>query len=376
MIVRHTETRSYQEPSVRFYRTIALAFLCVAVVLIGVVMFITSKKATITIVAKEDSSTVTMSVPVGVNVTNGVTGTVATSTFFWKEKYYPTGFKTSESVAIGEVIIYNKTNQAQTLVKTTRLLTPTNILFRLSDRVTIPANGQITASVYADVAGQTSEIGPSQFIIPGLPVDKQKFVYAESKGNMVGGVRKVGILTDADILAAKKDFAGKVEEKFPVTPVGNMAVAITVLDQVAEADRKAGEEVDGFFVSGTSTILIVNYDATTLKLMVEKEMAGKTESGAEKILAVSGEPRVTVVKGDTANNTAELSVRQEASATIDPDADELNPKVFLGKTKEEIERYVMGLSHVTATEVKFSPSWMRKAPTVPDRIKVIVKNVK
>lgn len=375
MIVRHTETRCYQEPSVRFYRTIALAFLCVAVILIGIVMFITSKKATITIVAKEDAKTVAMTVPVGVNVSNGINGTVVTSTFYWKEKYYPTGFKTTESVAIGEVIIYNKTGQSQTLVKTTRLLTPTNILFRLSDRVTVPANGQITASVYADVAGQASEIGPSQFVIPGLPADKQKFVYAESKGSMVGGVRKVGILTEADILAAKKDFVGKVEEKYPATQTGNMAIAIAVMDQILEVDRKAGEEVDGFYVSGTSTVLVVNYDAITLKQMVEKEMAGKTESGAEKILAVSGEPRV-VVKGMVGGSVAELAVKQEANATIDPDADELNPKVFLGKSKDEIERYVMGLSHVTATEVKFSPSWMRKAPTVPDRIKVIVKNVK
>jgi len=61
---------------------------------------------------------------------------------------------------------------------------------------------------------------------------------------------------------------------------------------------------------------------------------------------------------------------------LDADAEKVAPTQFLGKTKEEIERLIMGLDHVSAAEVKFSPSWIRKSPTVVDHVKVIVKNIK
>ena len=43
------------EPPVRFYRAIALSFLAVTIILLGVVVYITSQKANIIIVAKEDN---------------------------------------------------------------------------------------------------------------------------------------------------------------------------------------------------------------------------------------------------------------------------------------------------------------------------------
>ncbi|MDO8509668.1 MAG: hypothetical protein Q7S24_00825, partial [bacterium] len=137
MIVRQRETRSRlpNEPTVRFYRTIAFTFLILTVVLLGVVVFITSKKATITIVAKEDIKSVNLNISVGSdnNDSDQIKGQVTAVEFAWSEKYYPTGSKTIEGVAEGEVVIYNKSSVDQTLVKTTRLLNPDGVLYRLED---------------------------------------------------------------------------------------------------------------------------------------------------------------------------------------------------------------------------------------------------
>ena len=179
MITHRLGTQSpAPEPAVRFYKIIALTFLVITIALLGVVVFITSKKATVVIVAKEDTKNVNVNVKVAkeANKENTMAGLVSSVDFSWSEKYYPTGNKTVEGIATGEVVLYNKTNASQALVKTTRLLNPQGILFRLSDRVTVPANGQIVALVYADEVGPKSDIGSSTFTIPGLSEDKQKVI--------------------------------------------------------------------------------------------------------------------------------------------------------------------------------------------------------
>ncbi len=382
MRVRHTETRSQSsEPSVNFYRTIALSFLIITVVLLAVVVFVTSKKATITILAKEDTRSVNMTVSLsagsGLLADNTIMGTVSSSIINFSQKYFPTGSKTIEGVAGGEVTIYNKTNESQVLVKTTRLLTENGIMFRLSDKVSVPANGQIVATVYADKAGVQSDIGPSQFIIPGLATDKQKLVYGVSIKSMDTGIRKVGILTDDDIKAANKDFEEKIKEQYDVVSTDeNFKKVVTVTGVNPTIDKKVGEEVDGFNLSGTSTVVIISYNKKSLNDAISKVVSSKVDNTLEKVLTVTNDPKITVTSYDSTNKTAQLSVSQDVLVTLDANAEKLSPQYFMDKSKDDIERYVFELNHVAGVEVVFSPSWISKAPTVPDKIKVIVKNVK
>lgn len=382
MRVRHTETRAkYSEPSVNFYRTIALSFLIITVVLLAVVIFVTSKKATITILAKEDTRSVNLTV--GLSTGNGIldnstiVGTVSSSVINFSQKYYPTGSKTIEGLAGGEVTLYNKTNEAQVLVKTTRLITEKGILFRLSDKVTVPANGQVNAAVYADKSGSESDIGPSNFIIPGLATDKQKVVYAVSLKPMDSAVRKVGVLTEEDIKAASKNFEEKIKEQFAVVSTDeNIKSVVTVTGANPISDKKAGQEIDGFFLIGTSTVVIISYNKKSLNDVVSKVVSSKVDNTLEKVLTVTNDPKVVVASYDSINKTAQLSVSQDVLVTLDANAEKLSPQYFMGKSKDEIERYVFELSHVAGVEVVFTPSWISKAPTVPDKIKVVVKNVK
>lgn len=380
MIVRHTETR-VQEPSVRFYRTIALTFLIITVGLLGFVIFITSKKAVITVVAKEDTKSINISINLdGVGDNGKIKGVVTNTVFFSEEKYFPTGSKTMTGVAEGEVVIYNKSNVEQVLVKTTRLLNPEGVLFRLKDRVVVPANGEITAKVYADKEGAESEIGPSQFIIPGLNTERQKFIYAESKNKMVGGTRLIGFLSESDLNNAKLDYADKVKKATVDSLTGSnwegLGKIAMVVSQTVSADKNVGEEIDGFVLSGTSTLVVVGYDRLALSNLVGKEMSKKIDIGSERVLSVTGDPVVSILGYDLANRSAQLSIKQEAVVSLDPDAETLLPRNFTGKSADEIKRYLVGLDHVAEVEVKLSPSWIRKAPTVPDHIKVIVKSIK
>jgi len=382
MRVRHTETRAHNsEPSVNFYRTIALSFLIITVVLLAVVVFVTSKKATITILAKEDTRSVNLTV--GLSTGNGalnentISGSVSSSVINFSQKYFPTGSKTIEGLAGGEVTIFNKTNEPQVLVKTTRLLTDKGILFRLADKVTAPANGQVIATVYADKSGAESDIGASKFTIPGLDAAKQKVVYAESTKPMNTSVRKVGILTDGDIKAAAADFEEKIKEQYASSSSDeNTKTVVTVTGANPVSDKKIGEEVDGFNLSGTSTVVVISYDKKSLNDAISKVVSSKVDNTLEKVLTVTNDPKVSVSSYDAVSKTAQLSVSQDVLVTLDANAEKLSPQYFMDKSKDDIERYVFELSHVAGVEVNFSPSWISKAPTVPDKIKIVVKNVK
>lgn len=383
MRVRHTETRSYQsEPSVNFYRTIALSFLVITVVLLAVVVFVTSKKATVTILAKEDTKSINLSVGVNTNTSTAegasvITGSVSSTLVNFSQKYFPTGSKTVEGIAGGQVTLYNNTAEAQTLVKTTRLLSDKGVLFRLSDKVTVPANGKTTAQVYADKSSADNAIGPSQFTIPGLAIDKQKLIFAKSEVAMESGVKKIGVLTDEDIKAAQQDFAQKLKAQYSSESADpNTKKIVSILNNNPTTDKKVGDEVDGFTLSGTSTVVIVSYDKASLDSVVSVAVSSKVDVALEKVLTVTNEPKVEVVSYDAVSGSAQLSVNQDVKVTLDANAEKLSPQYFMGKSKDEIERYVFELDHVAGVQVDFSPGWIGKAPSVPDKIKVIVKDVK
>lgn len=369
----------------RFYRTIAISFLIITLALLGIIIFFTSKSATVVIVAKNDNKNINLNVSVGANTSSAsnlsIDGLVTTTIFSWSEKYFPTGNKTTEGVATGKVTIYNTSNISQALVKTTRLLTSTGVLFRLSERVLVPATGQVIADVYADQAGTTGDIGPSTFTVPGLSADKQKLIYAKSDEAMSGGVQTIGILTDDDIKTAEADYADKV-----VQAVGNALQyspynayddkLISVVDNKnIKVDHKAGDEVSEFNISGTSSVAIVYYNKENLQELVQKAMQDKIDLTSERILSASQNPQISLVSYDVTKNTAQISMYQDVLVTLDANADRLSVENFFGKSKADIERYILSLPHVVGVDVQFSPSWMGSAPSVSDKIKVVVKSV-
>lgn len=365
------------EPPVRFYKTIAISFLAVTIIMLGIVIFFTSKKAVIVVGSKNDNKTISFTTQVEPQKTSdaNIVGSVSSTFFTWSKKYFPTGNRTEDGVATGEVIIYNKTNTDQVLVKITRLLTPNNVMFRLSDRVTVPANGQVTAAVYADQSGTSSEIGPSQFTIPGLSEDKQKVINAESVAKMVGGTKKIGILTEEDLRAAEADYVEAVKIAFASSSADQGSVISSVVDHTVKSDHRAGEEVSEFTLSGKNTVVVVSYNKDDIIEVADREIAKQIDTGMEKVLSINKDPKISLTSYDLVKGAAYLSVSQDVLVTLDVNGEKLAAYNFFNKSKDQIERYVLGLSHVAGVDVKFSPAWMRTTPSAQDHIKVIVKNV-
>lgn len=380
MITHRVTTQLAPEPPVRFYRTIAVTFLVVTLLLLGVIIFFTSKKASIVIVAKTDNKNVNLMVDVGErkNGDMSILGLVTTTKFSYSQRYSPTGNKTTDGLSGGEVTLYNETSAPQTLVKTTRLLTSSGVLFHLSNQVIVPAKGEIVANVYADQPGATGNIAPSKFTIPGLNEEKQKVIYASSDKDMSGGIRTIGVLSAEDIKSAKVDFSTKIKQAVEksLSPVGSYNQKLLfVPDNNVVVDKDIGQEVSEFNLSGTSTVVVVYYNNEDLKSLLSKEVANRVDATTEKALSIGKDSQVTLASYDLEKQKAQLSVYQDVLVTLDVNAEKLAVNNFFGKKKDEIERYVFGLGHVVGVDVKFSPGWIRTAPSVPDKVQVVVKNV-
>ena len=110
--------------------------------------------------------------------------------------------------------------------------------------------------------------------------------------------------------------------------------------------------------------------------MIATVVSSKIDDTLEKILTITNEPKVAVSTYDSISKSVQLAVNQDVMVTLDANAEKLSPQYFMDKSKDDIEKYVFELNHVAGVEVNFSPSWIGKAPTVPDKIKVVVKNVK
>lgn len=343
----------------------------------------TTKRAAITVLAFEETKALEVRVGVGPEAGNNViSGTVTSTIFHWSKKYTPGATKSIEGTAKGEVTLYNKTGQSQALRKTTRLLTDTGILFRLSNYVAIPANGQVVAEVYADKPGKESDIPPSRFTIPGLSADLQKDIYAVSAKAMQGGGTMVGVVTPEELTAAEQDFKEKIKgafitEKFPANAASADQHLVSVIDSKVVADQKAGAEVREFTLTGTSTLAVISYNQTELNQLVQKMISEKIDVATEKVLTTDAPLRVTLTATTLPKGMAELSVNKPIVVTLNEDSEQLKETNFTGKTKEEIQQYVKTLPHVTGAEVNFTPGWLvHTAPTIPGKIKVTVRMVK
>ncbi len=150
--------------------------------------------------------------------------------------FQATGKRIAEGRAEGKVKIINNSAGAQTLVATTRLLR-NDILFRLKDRVTVLAGGEVEAAVYADQIGAAGDIGPGKFTIPGLSPTLQKLIYAESEAPMVGGAVETTVVSEADIEQAKEKLLAEITNVSILDEVkSNLAAGEILLPAVLETE--------------------------------------------------------------------------------------------------------------------------------------------
>ncbi len=170
------------------------AVVALFVIIVAITALFVFSAARVEIIPKTNTATITTEL----TATASSTGTLPFSLIKIDkramQKIPYTGTKTVSSIAHGTITIYNTRSVAQPLIKRTRFETLNGIIFRIGDKVLVPAKhmnnpGSITVPVYADKAGSKYNIAPSFFTVPGLAnTSLADTIYAKSGITMSGGV--------------------------------------------------------------------------------------------------------------------------------------------------------------------------------------------
>lgn len=367
-------------PSPRFYRAIALTFLGVTLFLVILVIFFLGGKAVISLTLKPQTVKADTNLTVAAAAQGKqAAGLVLAATVKGEKSFSPSGGSEIPASAIGQVIIYNKTSAAQPLVATTRLLSPEKVLFRLKNSALAPANGQVTAEVYADKPGRAGEIGPAKFIIPGLSDIKQKDIYAESKVKFSNGVKRLAAITDADLKAAEESLVAGLYNQGQ-TQLINQAKAsstnfsanlFTYTKNFVKTEAKVGAVADNFKLAGEIQVAGVFYNPEDLRNLL---LAGVEENLAnnQELAGPAAAPSIQINKYDLAAKTANLRVIQEFLVRTGFTDEALDKTKLLGQPKADALAYLKNLSWIDKAEIKTQPSWLKKIPSEASKVEIKV----
>jgi len=377
MTPRRKETNLDGGQSVRFYKIVALSFLFLTIALLAIIVFMSSKQATITVITKPESVEINSTLEINSEGEDN-NGQVVTTEIELEKTFKPKSTKEEISLAVGFVTLHNEKEYAQPLVATTRLLSSDGVLFRLKNRVTVPAQGIVDAEVYADEDGKKSEIGPTKFTIPGLREDTQEFIYATSEQFMKGGVRTYGVLTSQDLKNAEEELIEEMKKEGIKKLSGlypESKGVFSVTQHEVDTDIKTDEEIEDFQLSGKATIVGVFYNEDEILTVAKKGLERRVIGDIEKVSPCDSEPTITLGDYDLDNKTAVLNVFYAGLVELDPESKQLQKMLFFGKTKDEVRRYLLSLDHVQGVEIKFNPAWMLSVPHVAEHVNVVVKKV-
>lgn len=311
------------------------------------------------------------------------------------KSYNSTGSKSvSNKKARGIITIYNEYSSAsQPLVATTRFLSEDNKLFRLVKQTTVPGTtvengvskpGSIEAEVVADESGESFNIGPAKFTIPGFKdsgTEKYSKFYAKSTSSMTGGGNgneEMTSISDHDIANAKMDInntiQNSIKEKLKLAAGSGFIIpddAFDIKEPTYKISNSLGEVVKNFEVTANASAQAIAFSESDLKKLassiIAKSGSGKSDIDSKNITLEYGKstPDFTLGKID-------IRAHAESSFKRSIDIDNFK-KGLLGKNNEELEAYIRNYSEIEKAEISYSPQFFNnRVPIYESRVNVVL----
>jgi hypothetical protein len=367
------------------YKKMIFGFVIVTVLLVGIIFYFSASKAVIKITPRStplETDFVSDVVADG-GAENALQAVIYETELSDSIRGDATGSKALGGNSIGKVIVYNKRGEPQTLVKTTRLQNAEGILLRLTDRVVVPANGQVEADVYADDPSAFTELLPVSFIIPGLSPSLQKFVYAESKvtlkptGSSVKAIKAVDIVRAKDKLN-EQIYNKAIEEFSKQLPAGQEFTKIVVSRKVLE--EKISDNVDAvkdnFTVTTKLKLVLLALDQKKIIDLAGERLRAIVPAGQQLVNLNLGNFSYKVQNYDETKKTANIKVHVAGDVVIKAENPILDKEKLSGLSAKGVTLYLDNFKEVEDVSVELSPFWVKSVPGLKDHIIITILNPK
>jgi len=369
------------DTSLRVYRRIAVSFVVVVALLLALVIYVSTVRATIYVHPVTETLRTEFIVDVVEAPTRDseVKGAVVSGSLGRSETFTPSGegLVPVEGTARGTFTIHNETNLDQPLVATTRIFfEPTGMLYRIDESVVVPAGGRVDVAAHADQPGMDGDIEhrhPERFTIPGLNAAKQEVIYATLGTEFSGGVSYITALSQEEVDAAVSKLAADLEgdaKELLRTEAGGSFTGESFTTRVLETQvsEEVGEQVDSFEVTITVQTVGVFYDQESLEGVAQRQLYDQLDRG-EELLSVNKESMFAKVeKVDEEGNRANIRVVLTGVSAASRTSSSLDPIRFAGMNEEEVGATLIADGIAEDVEVEFFPFWVKKVPKLADHV--------
>ena len=295
--------------------------------------------------------------------------------------------ETVNQPAQGTIIVENQQPTAQQLIKNTRFETPSGLIYRIHDSITVPAAkggtpGSLSVTAYADAAGEQYNVGPTTFTIPGLAGSKSfSLVTARSKDAMSGGfsgtrptvsqatrdaeTAKLATALETDLASGIK---GKIPEGYVLVPGSIFTTTVPQPDQPA-----AGGNVT-VATKGTATAVI--FPSAALAKSIAYKSVGSYAGQPVTLGDVSSlklTPATASAPVDGQDFPFTLSGSASVVWTVEPDK---IAAAVAGKTRDSAQVLLSGFPEIDRASLILRPFWRQTYPADPSKITVTVETSK
>lgn len=299
-----------------------------------------------------------------------------------------TGSQQVEDHASGTITIYNAfSTSEQRLIANTRFETSGGLIFRIHSPVVVPgytmeagvkSPGTVTATVYADQAGDTYNVPASNFTIPGLTnATQHRLIYAQSIASMTGGFIGMQAVVDPTLRSQTvTDLESSLDRSLrakitAATPEGSLVFDDSVTITYTENPDS---------IQGSGAVISVS-GAAIAPAFEENDLAHQI--GATNTVSYSGplsikDPAALTV---TVNPTSAIGTETPLTVSVSGTADLLATfdegalaKDLAGKNKGDIQNVLPNYPAISAIDVKIYPFWISSLPSDPSKIEISLVN--
>lgn len=372
-----------QSNPTKVYRLIALIFIVVAMLIVGVALYMVFSRATVTILSEQQDVDADLIVDVSAKPNEAeVLGGVYEIKQSTSHTFPADSIVTVDMNVEGIVEIGSDLYRDQTLIASTRLLTEDGVLFRTKERVVIPAFGTAQVDVFSEENERAADLPEdANFTIPGLNESTRKFFTVTSVGDMSGGSKEVRMVTATDIAESEKLLVNRLENQIAqelrkqakedgVPMSGELFVYDTTR---STSDVGAGDEAESYTITVAVEGQGVFYDKNQFKKRVRQMLANRLPFDRELNNFSYDDSDLSAEKIDLIGNRANVRVHACGQSVISPEAAGLNPEKLAGITSQAAVQYLESLEGVSSASVKMSPFWAWRLPDSAEHIDVEVR---
>ncbi|PIS40520.1 MAG: hypothetical protein COT26_02900 [Candidatus Kerfeldbacteria bacterium CG08_land_8_20_14_0_20_43_14] len=284
----------------------------------------------------------------------------------------PTETPTFTGKARGKIKIINNNSKVQPLMATTRFKSPDGLIFRIQERINVPASGNVTALIVADEAGEKGTLKKdTHFTIPGLWPGLQDKIYGIATEDFYGEETKTqnsdlpGLaateLANAEDVLKKAAIEKALADLQKLLPSGRKLFPDMIYAGVTKREGpKIGDQKASYNLKLTVKTIGIAVDEAKVLEAAQKILDSTITKDLQLLTISSSDLKFTVNSYDSAKARADFEITATGKTTLAPSHILLKPESYTGKDQADVRTLLATYPAVSNVLIELSPFWNKK----------------